>query len=61
MKTGADIERAILHAAVAGGLRYWARKDARATKGLLKAADHHSAKAAALISGMELRAAHRND
>jgi hypothetical protein len=47
-----EIERAIRHGATAGGLRYWARKDGRAEAGLLKAAAHHSARAAQALRGV---------
>jgi len=46
-----EIRRAIAHAAIAGGLRYWARKEKRAAPGLLRAAALHSAKATEALEG----------
>ena len=50
MQDGGLIERAILHACVAGSLRMVGRTDERVQRGLNKAAGHHSARAATLIA-----------
>lgn len=45
------IALAIIYAAVAGGLRYWARRESRAkVGGLIRDADAYSAAAAALVN-----------
>lgn len=48
------VERLIAHSAVAGGLRQMARLEPEAARGLLRAADFHSARAGVLIE--EIRA-----
>lgn len=46
------VRMAIAHASVAGGLRYWARKEPSARRGLIKAADAHSERSSALLGQM---------
>jgi hypothetical protein len=57
------VEMVIRHAAAAGGLRAGARRWPEAARGLLKAAEHHSQRAAALaqqIGGTDLKGSFRS-
>ena len=49
------ILKAIQHACVAGGCRFHARKNQGAARGLVKAADKHSADATALLNSWMTR------
>lgn len=51
-----EIAEAILQGAIAGGLRYWARRESRAMfGGLMRDAEDHSAAATALVNSWTAR------
>jgi hypothetical protein len=55
MKRAKTIVRAIDHALICQGLILWAQLEPEAAPGLLKAADHHRGRAAAMIDELQGR------